>query len=56
MLTHAHTHAPPAEPLYKKQLAYIMGRHGLALDLEGGPAAVEDEELREQLQQIIRWV
>ncbi|EFN53700.1 hypothetical protein CHLNCDRAFT_25435, partial [Chlorella variabilis] len=42
-----------AEPLYKKQLAYIMGRHGLALDLEGGPAAVEDEELREQLQQII---
>ncbi|GAB4816037.1 hypothetical protein N2152v2_003083 [Parachlorella kessleri] len=37
----------------KKQLAYILGRHGLILDLAEGPAAVEDEELREQLQQII---
>lgn len=48
---------PAAE---KKQLAYILGRHGLFLDLTEGPAAVEDEELREQLQQIIRcepsWV
>lgn len=39
----------------KKQLAYILGRHGLVLDLSEGPAAVEDEELREALQQIIRW-
>jgi 26S proteasome regulatory subunit N1 len=44
------------EPIHKKQLAYILGRHGLVLNLEEGPAAVEDEELREQLQQIIRWV
>jgi 26S proteasome regulatory subunit N1 len=43
-----------AEPFYKKQLAYILGRHGLSLNLEDGPAAVEDEELREQLQAIIR--
>jgi 26S proteasome regulatory subunit N1 len=42
-----------AEPFYKKQLAYILGRHGLSLNLEDGPAAVEDEELREQLQAII---
>jgi hypothetical protein len=44
------------DPFFKKQLAYILGRHGLMLDLEEGPAAVGDEELREQLQQIMRWV
>lgn len=37
------------------QLAYILGRHGLALNLEEGPAAVEDDDLREQLTQIMRW-
>ncbi len=42
---------PATRPL---QLAYILGRHGLSLNLEEGPAAVEDEELREQLQAIIR--
>ena len=52
-------HAPrplrrPAPPRAAAQLAYILARHGLSLDLEEGPAAVEDEELREQLQQIIR--
>lgn len=37
------------------QLAYILGRHGLALNLEDGPAAVADDDLREQLAQIMRW-
>ncbi|KAI3425164.1 hypothetical protein D9Q98_008935 [Chlorella vulgaris] len=41
------------DPFFKKQLGYILGRHGLMLDLEEGPAAVGDEELREQLQQIM---
>jgi hypothetical protein len=40
----------------KKQLAYILGRHGLVLDLSEGPAAVADDSLREELQQIIRCV
>mgnify|MGYP001142518476 CR=1 FL=1 len=44
---------PPVVAGEKKQLAYILGRHGLILDLAEGPAAVEDEELREALQQII---
>ena len=40
---------------HKKQLAYILGRHGLGVNLEEGPAAVADDDLREQLQQIMRW-
>lgn len=37
------------------QLAYILGRHGLALNLEDGPAAVADDDLREHLVAIIRF-
>ena len=41
----------------KKQLAYILGRHGLAVNLEEGPAAEGlGDDLREQLTQIVRWV
>lgn len=50
--TRISTHPFPPPP--NRQLAYILGRHGLNLNLEEGPAAVEDEELREQLQAIIR--
>lgn len=39
-----------SEPLEKKQLCYLLARQGYALDLEG---CVEDEELREALQEII---
>lgn len=41
------------DPLERKQLGYLLARQGFALDLEEGPAAVEDDELRESLQQII---
>ena len=34
-------------------MCYLLARHGYALDLEDGPAAVEDEDLREQLREII---
>jgi len=47
------TFAACADPLEKKQLCYLLARHGYALDLEEGPAAVEDEDLREQLREII---
>lgn len=43
-------------PSLALQLAYILGRHGLLLDLEDGPAAVADEELKEQLTAIMRCV
>ncbi|KAG2434205.1 hypothetical protein HXX76_007931 [Chlamydomonas incerta] len=42
-----------SEPLAKKQLAYLLARHGFALNLEEGPAAVEDDDLREALREII---
>ncbi|KIY99543.1 26S proteasome regulatory subunit N1, partial [Monoraphidium neglectum] len=47
------TFAGCADPLEKKQLAYLLARHGHALDLEDGPAAVEDEALRDSLREII---
>ncbi|GIL54030.1 hypothetical protein Vafri_9585 [Volvox africanus] len=42
-----------SEPLEKKQLGYLLARHGFALNLEEGPAAVEDDNLREALREII---
>eukprot|EP00887_Chlorella_sp_A99_P000106 scaffold16.g106.t1 len=41
------------EAVERRQLAYILARQGLVLDLEEGPAAVADDEEREALQQII---
>lgn len=41
------------ELLQKKQLAYLLARHGYRLDLEDGPAAVADEGEREALREII---
>ncbi|MEW5318423.1 MAG: hypothetical protein WDW38_009646 [Sanguina aurantia] len=46
------TFAACTDPLEKKQLGYLLARHGLALDLEDGPAAVADESLRESLREI----
>ena len=40
----------------RKQLAYLLARSGLLLDLESGPAAVADDAGREALQQIMRRV
>eukprot|EP00232_Nephroselmis_pyriformis_P011581 CAMPEP_0182890528 /NCGR_PEP_ID=MMETSP0034_2-20130328/22707_1 /TAXON_ID=156128 /ORGANISM="Nephroselmis pyriformis, Strain CCMP717" /LENGTH=887 /DNA_ID=CAMNT_0025024083 /DNA_START=1 /DNA_END=2664 /DNA_ORIENTATION=- len=37
----------------KKQLAYLLGRQGVPLDLEDGPAAVADDSARETLAEII---
>lgn len=48
----AATFAGCADPLEKKQLAYLLARHGHALDLEDGPAAVADDDLREALRAI----
>lgn len=48
----AATFAGCADPLEKKQLAYLLARHGAALDLEDGPAAVADEGLRDELRAI----
>ncbi|KAL4435475.1 hypothetical protein ABPG77_006237 [Micractinium sp. CCAP 211/92] len=45
--------ATAGDTFHQKQLAYILGRHGLALNLEDGPAAVADDDLREQLAQIM---
>ena len=39
--------------LDKKQLGYLLGRQGVGLDLEDGPAAVEDETLMLELRDII---
>lgn len=47
------TFASCADPLEKKQLCYLLARQGFALKLDEGPAAVEDEDLREALQQIL---
>ncbi|KAI8473352.1 MAG: 26S proteasome regulatory complex [Monoraphidium minutum] len=47
------TFAGCADPLEKKQLAYLLARHGHTLDLEDGPAAVEDDGLRDSLREII---
>lgn len=44
------------EPVMKKQLCYLLSQHRVVLDLETGPTAVEDESLREDLQQIMRFV
>ncbi|KAK9829660.1 hypothetical protein WJX72_007157 [[Myrmecia] bisecta] len=40
------------EPLEKKQLGYLLGRHGVVLDFEDGSAAVQDDTLREELKAI----
>ncbi|GLC40481.1 hypothetical protein PLESTB_000708900 [Pleodorina starrii] len=42
-----------SEPPAKKQLGYLLARHGFAMNLEEGPAAVEDDALRESLLEII---
>jgi 26S proteasome regulatory subunit N1 len=41
------------DPLEKKQLGYLLARHGFTLKLDEGVAAIEDEDLREQLRLII---
>mmetsp|Transcript_31070 Transcript_31070/g.68978 ORF Transcript_31070/g.68978 Transcript_31070/m.68978 type:complete len:901 (-) Transcript_31070:581-3283(-) len=47
------TFAACGDALEKKQLGYLLARQGFALNLEEGPAAVEDDTLREQLREII---
>ncbi|EFJ39963.1 26S proteasome regulatory complex [Volvox carteri f. nagariensis] len=42
-----------SEPLTKQQLGYLLARHGFSINLEEGPAAVEDDSLRESLREII---
>eukprot|EP00798_Chlamydomonas_sp_ICE-L_P009842 gene9842-7728_t len=49
----ASTLAACTDPLEKKQLCYLLARQGVVLDLEEGPAAVEDEDLREALRVIL---
>lgn len=46
------TFAACADPLEKKQLSYLLGSQGILLDLEDGPAKVEDSDLREELVKI----
>jgi len=41
--------AAASDPSEKKQLAFMLGEARVWIDLEEGPASVEDEELREQL-------
>ncbi|KXZ55777.1 hypothetical protein GPECTOR_2g1327 [Gonium pectorale] len=41
------------EPQAKKQLGYLLARHGFSINLEEGPAAVEDDALRESLREVI---
>ena len=41
-----------ADPLEKKQLCFLLARHGLMLDLEDGPCAVEDSDLRDGLREV----
>ena len=38
-----------SDPIDKQQLAHLLARHGTMLDLEDGPCAVEEEELREKV-------
>jgi 26S proteasome regulatory subunit N1 len=52
----AETFAACDDPGGKKQLAHIFARHGVVLDLDDGPAAVDDDDLKEQLQVIMRSV
>ncbi|KAF8063704.1 RPN1B [Scenedesmus sp. PABB004] len=48
------TFAACADPLEKRQLGYLLARHGwLALNLEEGAAAVEDDEERDALREVI---
>ena len=47
------TFAACADPLAKKQLCYLLARHGFSIKLDEGPTEVADETLREQLREII---
>uniref|UniRef100_A0A7S0WJK1 26S proteasome non-ATPase regulatory subunit 2 homolog n=1 Tax=Chlamydomonas leiostraca TaxID=1034604 RepID=A0A7S0WJK1_9CHLO len=47
------TWAGCGDALEKKQLAYLLARHGYRLNLEEGPAAVEDEGEREALREAL---
>lgn len=47
------TFASCSSDLEKKQLGYLLARHGVALNLEEGPAAVMDDDVRESLREII---
>mmetsp|Transcript_11472 Transcript_11472/g.20271 ORF Transcript_11472/g.20271 Transcript_11472/m.20271 type:complete len:903 (-) Transcript_11472:384-3092(-) len=47
------TFAACSEPLEKKQLCYLLARHGYRLNLEEGVAAVADEGLRESLREVL---
>ena len=41
------------DKLEKRQLGFLLAKQGVVLDLEEGPAAVEDDDEREMLQEII---
>eukprot|EP00879_Flechtneria_rotunda_P023735 GHRR01025127.1.p1 GENE.GHRR01025127.1~~GHRR01025127.1.p1 ORF type:complete len:652 (+),score=250.63 GHRR01025127.1:1606-3561(+) len=41
------------DQLEKRQLGYLLARHGTTIDLEEGPAAVKDESERDVLREII---
>eukprot|EP00878_Enallax_costatus_P009276 GHUV01009695.1.p1 GENE.GHUV01009695.1~~GHUV01009695.1.p1 ORF type:complete len:780 (+),score=173.65 GHUV01009695.1:1347-3686(+) len=47
------TFAACTDMLEKRQLGYLLGRHNVALDLEEGTAAVEDDTDRDTLREII---
>lgn len=47
------TFAACEDALEKRQLCYLLARQGVALNLEEGTCAVEDDQLREALQEII---
>lgn len=47
------TFATCDNPLEKKQLGYLLARHGVVVNLEDGPAAIEDESLQDAVQYII---
>ena len=45
--------AAASDAIDKKQLAYMLAEARWWVDLEGGPAAVADDQLREQLAAIM---
>jgi 26S proteasome regulatory subunit N1 len=47
------TFAACDDPLAKKQLCYLLARQGVTLNLEEGTCAVEDDDQREALREII---
>lgn len=47
------TFATCNDPLEKKQLGYLLARQGVVVNLEEGPAAIDDESLQDAVQYIM---